>query len=155
MEKHSFEVPSINSPEGGQGDFVEPTVRDELLHEISEQLAIIDNADRETLHARLRQIGLDYLGEKEFAAFLGEPQLQKAAIRRLGRSLDAALDAIDDISPEFWVSVQMLACKKTSQPVSSDPRETIEHLREAVAEFLANYEPSKGPRTNIALEGGG
>lgn len=106
------------------------------------------------LDASLAKVAGAFSIERGLEPYLGSPGHQKQLLRAL-RDGGNVREVLDAMAPEFVIELSGYLRKPAAdwvlEPVGN-PTDTITRVRRAAAKFERDYEPSKGRRTDLALE---
>jgi hypothetical protein len=140
----------VSDPASSTCDDGRPEIPAELIEAVCDLIATSDLEQRTSLHDDLRDAASSYLDDKFCPLEPACPKEQRAAIRKLRRSIERVLTDIMDVAPEFQVA---LGCMNgpNFQDVVETAREAIIQLHRSISTFDAHYRPVKGaPATSSA-----
>jgi hypothetical protein len=141
----------VSNPASSTCDDGRPEIPAELIEAVCDLIATSDLEQRTSLHDDLRDAASSYLDDKFCPLEPACPKEQRAAIRKLRRSIERVLTDLMDVAPEFQVA---LGCMNgpNFQEVVETAREAIIQLHRSISTFDAHYRPVKGAPADVPLE---
>jgi hypothetical protein len=146
--QESVRLPSIDDDD--------PEVPDELIQAACQKMGVTCGSEHTSIRSALREAAAGYLIDLSLEPLWGTPKQQRAAFRKLSKSLVGTLQAMSAIAPEYAVALDGLGDWERSDPphppIFSVVRDRILDLAFVVGRFDAEYEPNRGRPVNVPLE---
>jgi hypothetical protein len=139
-----------------KGTDEDPDVPNELIEAACQTLGLPDGSMPAHLPEQLREVAVQYLIDLSLERFWGTPKEQRAALRKLWSALDATLDAMLVVAPEYAVALDSLLDRErrnaAGPSIFDKAQEANIDLRHTIARFDAEYQPKRGRPADLPLE---